>query len=61
VPEIKRQRQAYRELRFKRSREAFVSTDNGIDATLLASALAVTEFMQQRFNERIGAWERLPQ
>lgn len=61
VPEIKRQRQAYRGLRFKRSREAFVSTDNGIDATLLASALAVTEFMQQRFNERIGAWERLPQ
>jgi thymidylate kinase len=56
VPEIKRLRQAYRKLRFKRAREVYVRTEAGIEPTLLASATAVTDFMKERFNERIGHW-----
>jgi thymidylate kinase len=54
--EIQRQRQGYRGLRFKRAREVYIRTDSGIEPTLLASATAVTEFMKQRFNKRIGHW-----
>jgi len=59
LPEIKRQRQAYRSLRFQRARQAYVRTDSGIEATRVASVAAVTDFMKERFNKRIGAWMRV--
>jgi thymidylate kinase len=57
--EIQRQRIAYREMRFKRARQVYVTTDAGIEPALLASATAVTEFMKQRFNKRIRKWMRV--
>jgi thymidylate kinase len=57
--EIQRQRQAYGELRFQRAKEVYVRTDAGIQATLQASATAVAEFMQQRFDKRIGHWMKV--
>lgn len=59
LPEIKRQRQAYRGLRFQRARQGYVRTDSGIEATRVASVAAVTDFMKERFNKRIGAWMRV--
>ena len=57
--EIQRQRQAYAELRFRRAKEVYVRTDAGIHSTLEASATAVAEFMQQRFDKRIGHWMKV--
>jgi len=57
--EIRRQRQAYRELRFVRAPEFYVRTDAGIEPTFLASITAVAEFMSQRFDARIGNWMRV--
>ena len=57
--EIQRQRHAYAELRFQRAKEVCVRTDAGIQSTLEASATAVAEFMQQRFDKRIGHWMKV--
>jgi len=57
--EIQRQRIAYGQMRFKRARQVYVTTDAGIEPALLASATAVTEFMKQRFNKRIRKWMRV--
>jgi thymidylate kinase len=57
--EIQRQRQAYAELRFQRAKEVYIRTDSGIQQTLEASATAVVEFMEQRFDKRIGHWMKV--
>lgn len=57
--EIQRQRIAYSQVRFKRARQVYVSTDAGIEPALVASATAVTEFMKRRFDKRICKWMRV--
>ena len=57
--EIQRQRAAYRQLRFKRARVVYVATDAGIKPTLLASATALVDFMQERFQHRIADWMKV--
>jgi thymidylate kinase len=55
--EIQRQRQAYGELRFLRAQKVYIRTDAGIQQTVTASAIAVAEFMKQRFeNKMIEHW-----
>jgi thymidylate kinase len=57
--EIQRQRAAYRQLRFRRARVVYVASDAGIQPTLLASATALVDFMQERFQHRIADWMKV--
>jgi thymidylate kinase len=57
--EIQRQRVAYRELRFKRARVVYVATDAGVQPTLLASSIALVDFMQRRFDRRFARWMKV--
>jgi thymidylate kinase len=51
--EIERQRQAYRQLRFRRAPIAFVKTGAGIEESVCVASAAVAEFMKSRFDKRL--------
>ena len=55
--EIQRQRRAYQGVHFKSAQKAVVRTDAGAGPTLCASLEIITDFMSQRFSERIKYWE----
>jgi thymidylate kinase len=56
VGEIERQREAYQQLQFRRTRKIVIDTDRGIEPTVQSSSGAVAEFMRQRLGVRMRAW-----
>jgi thymidylate kinase len=56
VAEIERQREAYQQLQFRRTRKIVIDTDRGIEPTIQSTSSAVAEFMRHRLDVRMRAW-----
>jgi len=54
--EVRRQREAYRQLNFGCTPTVFVNTEQSLDRTLYDSTRALAEIMAQRFDQRRNEW-----
>jgi hypothetical protein len=54
--EVRRQREAYRQLNFGCTPTVFVNTEQSLDRTLYDSTRALAEIMAQRFYQRRNEW-----